>query len=207
RGVRRSRYERRQGYTKLPCRSPGLRTHLPNPNRDRADLRRHRPQSATRRSDVAAARHGGPRSAPAIGCAPPSLKPPGVCRSAVPLFGVWRHAAGRDGGTWFFPALLPSRRRTSPKARGKSRSLDAWASDVVSFLLGIPSPRRKTVTSPCQRYWMGWGMQIVVVPDCYRRIRVGQGGTSQAKQGKNPMSTPSALLSAPGDFPDCRRLS
>jgi hypothetical protein len=35
-------------------------------------------------------------------------------------------------------------------------------------------------------------MQFGVVPDCCRRIRVGQGGTSQAKQGKQPMSTPTA---------------
>src|SRR6516165_6778915 len=42
---------------------------------------------------------------------------------------------------------------------------------------------------------IGWagGKQIGVVPDCCRRIRVGQGGTAQAKQGKMAMSTPTAF--------------
>ena len=44
------------------------------------------------------------------------------------------------------------------------------------------------------------GVQIGVVPDCCRRIRVGQGGRVRAKQGKNRMSTPSALSRAPADF-------
>jgi hypothetical protein len=47
---------------------------------------------------------------------------------------------------------------------------------------------------------MGWGKQIGVVPDCCRRIRVGQGGTIQAKQGKKPMSTSTAPCPATAVF-------
>jgi hypothetical protein len=43
-------------------------------------------------------------------------------------------------------------------------------------------------------------MQIGVVPDCCERIRGRQGGTEQAKQGKKPMSTQSALSSAAADL-------
>jgi hypothetical protein len=43
-------------------------------------------------------------------------------------------------------------------------------------------------------------MRIVVVPDRPQRIRERQGGTSQAKPGKNPMSTPSAAYVAEPDL-------
>src|SRR5215472_18433188 len=57
------------------------------------------------------------------------------------------------------------------------------------------SPRRgSTIAWPCQWYWMAGGKQIGVVPDCCRCIRVGQGGTVQAKQAKTPMSIPTDLV-------------
>jgi hypothetical protein len=72
---------------------------------------------------------------------------------------------------------------------------------VVSFLLRIPSLWGTTVGAHAN-VLDGSGMQIGVVPDCCRRIRVGQGGTSQAKQGKNPMSTSTALSSPSSDSAD-----
>src|SRR6516164_1107817 len=64
------------------------------------------------------------------------------------------------------------------------------------------SPRRgNTIAWPCQWYWMAGGKQIGVVPDCCRCIRVGQGGTLQAKQAKTPMSIPTDLVPPIAVFP------
>src|SRR5262245_3797520 len=48
---------------------------------------------------------------------------------------------------------------------------------------------------------VGPGMEIGVVPDCCRSIRVGQGGTAPAKPGKTQMSTPPLLYALTMVFP------
>jgi hypothetical protein len=77
--------------------------------------------------------------------------------------------------------------------RGKCRSFDAYASGVISFLLCIHRCET-TVARHANGNLDGLGMQIGVVPDYCRRIRVRQGGTGEAKQGKNPMSTATAFF-------------
>src|SRR5215469_1068232 len=70
------------------------------------------------------------------------------------------------------------------------------------------SPRRgSTIAWPCQWYWMAGGKQIGVVPDCCRCIRVGQGGTVQAKQAKTSMSIPTDLAQPTAVFRALNRLS
>jgi hypothetical protein len=55
--------------------------------------------------------------------------------------------------------------------------------------LGTPSPPGTKARLPGPGYWPGSGMQIGVKPGCGRSIRVGQGGTQQAKRGKSGLST------------------
>src|SRR5215472_9435571 len=76
----------------------------------------------------------------------------------------------------------------------------------VSFLLHIPA-RRRTVALPAQWYWNSLGDADRCRPGLLGCIRVGPGGTAQAKQRKTQMSTPSAALAVSHGFPECRRLS